>query len=448
MSRRVKLSPIIQITPQGTFRAQFSRGGQKFDKTFKLRKDAQEYIDKFAADTLTFGAFIETGYKRSPEWRKLKGPSKDAYNSRLTRIVAALGTTPIAAIDKQMLDGYVTDRLEQVTRLGRPTSSDTVRQEIVLIGRILNIAVGYGKIPANPASKVEKPKQNRRLIRVEPAQRNNLLLLALGRATRHRVFRGKDCGIQPANWPRALEAGRFLFILSDIGGRASELATLPVQNLDFANECLHLDDTKGNVPDRRYFSTISAKLLKQQLLYIADHPKNPDGLLFPTRNGTAHDYQGSVDIARELQLVDQDFHSHACRREFVSNARELGYRDPDLAKLIGVDVATLARYDVSTGETAEETERRHQLHKLRNLQLRDAMGDAQASVELQHAIATSSAFGRGGGEIVAMDEEYCVKVEPQQSAEDVLKRAVQRGEIGTDQILQLLVEAKARETKS
>lgn len=443
--KRVATPPIIQSTPDGTFRVQFSRDGVRFNHTSKTKAGAQAFIDKYAGHTLTFAVFVESSYKRSPEWRGLKGTSKDSYTSRLNKICSLLGNVPLALIDKEVVDGYVADRSAEITRLGEPPADDTIRQELVILGKVLNVAVGYGKIAVNPASKVKKPKQNRRHVRVSPDQRANLLQLAAGRCEwPARLFRGKEKEAEPVN-DRHREAGRFLFILSDVGGRASELAELPAENVDFVNECIHLDDTKKNEPDRRYFSNVSAKLLRQQLAYVADHPKNPKGYLFPTRNGTPHDYLGSVDIVRALKLVSAEFHSHACRREFVSSARELGMADADLAKLVGVDLATLARYDESTGQTTEEVARRHRMQQLRNLQLRDAVGDTRAEEELRQAVADSKAFGSSASEIAAQDDEYALKVAPTQSADEVLQQAVQRGEISSDQILQLLLAAKARE---
>ena len=447
MRKQAAKPPIIQITPEGTFRTQFSRGGVRFSKTSKTKSEVQAYIDKYASPTLTLELFVENNYKKSPEWRALKGPSKDAYTSRLAKICELIGSVPISLIDKAVVDGYVTDRYNETTKRGGPPADDTVRQELVILGRVLNVAVGYGKIAFNPASRVKKPRQNRRHIRVSPDQRNGFLLLAAGNVSwPPGTFRGRPRGERPTD-DRDREAGRFLFVLSELGGRASELAKLPAKNLDFANECIHLDDTKANEPDRRYFSNVGARLLRQQLDYIENHRKNPKGLLFPTRNGTPHDYQYSVDIVRDLGLVDEEFHSHACRREFVSSARELGMSDADLAKLVGVDIATLARYDVSTGQTAEEIERRQKFQRARNQQLRDAMGDARAAEELGQAVEASIAHGTGASEIAALDAQFALSVAPAPSTADVLRQAVARGELSADQLLALLLEAKDREAK-
>lgn len=446
MPKRVKLSPIIQITPQGTFRVQFSRGGQKFDRTFKVKSEAQNYVDKFAADTLTFEAFVENTYKRSQAWRKLKKSSRDGYGSRLTKICSMIGHLPLASIDNAVIEGYLSDRAAETTRLGKPPSADTLRQELVIIGKVMNVAVYFKRVSVNPVSDVEKPKQAKRKLRVSHDQRNGMFLLSTGRITYQRVFRGRDLGEVDAS-ARMQEAGRFLFILSDLGGRASELAGLREDDVDFANECIHLDDTKKNEPGTRYFGVVAARLIKQQMQFIADHPNNPDGLLFPARNGSPHDYQYSVDIVRKLGLVSPDFHSHACRREFVSNARELGYRDADLARDIGVSIATLARYDESTGKTAEERERRRKFNNLRTIQLRDSMGDQTAAKKLGEAVALAEAHGDDASEIAVLDDEYCVKVEPQLSTEEQVTRAIQSGKISSDTLLQLALEAKAREAQ-
>lgn len=444
--KRAIKPPIIQITPEGTFRVQFSRDGVRFNATRKTRADAQAFIDKYAGHTLTLEVFVETSYKRSTEWRALKPTSKTAYASRLTKICSLLGNVPLALIDKSVVDGYVSDRAEETTRLGSPPAADTIRQELVVLGKVLNVAVGYEKIAANPVSLVKKPKQNRRHVRVSPDQRNGFILLAAGRVKwPARLFRGKPRAEVHAN-DRHREAGRFLFILSDIGGRASELAKAPAHNVDFVSECIHLDDTKANEPDRRYFSNVGAKLLRQQLEYIENHPRNPEGYLFPTRSGTAHDYQHSVAIVRALGIVDADFHSHACRREFVSNARELGMSDADLAKLIGVDVATLARYDVSTGQTTEEIERRHKLQQLRTQQLRASMSDARAADELRQAVADSIAHGAGASEIASLDAQYALAVAQTQSAAEVVQSAIRRGELTSAQLMDLALQARARET--
>lgn len=445
MPKRVKLAPIIQITPQGTFRVQFSRNGQKFDRTFKLRTEAQSFIDKFAADTLTLEAFVETSYKKSPEFRKLKPSSKTAYTSRLTKICSLIGHLPIVDLDKETVDRYLADRDAETTRLGRPPSRDTLRQELVVLGKVMRVAKGYGRAASNPVSEVEKPAQSRRVVRVSPEQRNNFLLLATGRIRYDHAYRGRLIEQDRPN-ERAEEAGRFLFVLSDLGGRADELASLPSHQVDFENSCVHLADTKKNEPQRRYFSVVGAKLLVQQLKSIENHPKNPDELLFPTRAGTPHDYQYSVEIVRNLGLVDSDFHSHACRREFVSNARELGYSDADIAKDLGVSIATLARYDVSTGQTAEERARRVAFNNKRTMQLRDAMSNQTAANKLAEAVALAEAHD-GATEIAALDGQFALKVDQPPSVEEAMRKAVARGELGADKILEILLEAKARESK-
>ncbi len=436
--------PIIHLTPRGTFRVQFRRNGVSHNKTFKLKSQAEAYLDRYGGEQLTFETFAEHTYKKTEEWLKLKPRSKLAYDSRLKEIYKHIGSTPLCDLTQERLSVFMGTRRTTITRLGKPVSSDTVRQEIVLIGRILGVAKTFKRVPDNQASPIKKPEQTKRKHRLTQAERANLMLLAMGRVTYTRTTRGRSCCHWPTE-PRKVEAGRFLFILSDIGGRASELAELPIGNIDYAQECLYIDDPKSGEPQKRYFSQIAARFIQEQVDYAdANHQengRNTNDLLFPTNRGTPHDYQGSIEIVRTLGLVRPECSSHWCRRDWVSFARENSLPDADISHLVGMDIGTIERYDVSTGETEPERARRHRFVKLRSDALRAAMGDAKAKADLDTAVANSS-------EVAALDAHYAAAVVPTKSPALVMEEAVERGEITADMLVDMLVKAKTRAASS
>ena len=121
---------------------------------------------------------------------------------------------------------------------------------------------------------------------------------------------------------RVKESARFLLILFELGGRAGELANLPIANINIARREYFLKRTKNGRAQMRPLTNFSSILIKQQLEYVSRTPGIVGGRLFTGHGDKPYSYPNAVHRVRRYGMVDPDYHSHANRRE----AGHLGHR--------------------------------------------------------------------------------------------------------------------------
>lgn len=440
VEKKQRKKPTIQVRDNGKFRVQFTRNGVAHDKSFSRLEDAEAYVDLHAGDSLTFRGFVEGVYKNSSGYLALSPKSRNNYDSKLAAACRIIGDVPLTAVDRPTIDRWLRVRSSETTRRGTQPRSTTRRIELVIIGVVLNCAVEYGYMTSNPASTVKKPAAEKRHVRVSPEERLNMLQLAKGHWVETVEILGKPVEIPLS--PRAIEAGRYLYCLSECGGRASELGEGLIANLDLAAGTLWVPKTKTGDAQLRYFSPVGVRLLKEQLRSIENHPHNEKGYIFPSELGTPHSYQYSVKLARKLKVVDAQFHAHATKREFISSAREAGVSDADLQKVVGNLPSSLAQYDESTGATELEKARRDRFFQQRVAELRDAAGEAKAQAELAEALRSEQLVGR---EIMALDNHYAAKVAPPpKTPAEVLAEALASGQLTQADVLKAVLDTTAQ----
>lgn len=438
MSSELK-PPQIQELSRGhkRFRVQFRRDGRKYDATFGTREEAQVYIDRYAGPAVSF-ATVANEYLASPTFRNTTENTKATYRSRLTPILEHFGDMPVAAIRVRHINEYLSKRAAFKTRLGRGVAGDTQNLERTVINNVLALAVRHEYILHNPCHDADRAKTNTRKVRVSADELNQLLRLAHGKVA-------YDAKGQPIKLsPRQVEAGRFLYVLAETGGRASELAGLKLEHLDLAANRIWLPQTKAGKAQYRYFSPVGAELVRQQIAALDGEGRKAtaSGLLFPSRNGTPHSYQYSVAIAKELGLVSAEFHAHATRREFISFAKESGADTFDVMRMTGLSSPALVeRYAETAGETEEEAGRRQALQNARLERQAQAMRDDIAKRRLENVLTEQKL---AGAEIAAVAAEAGMQFNA--SALDPaleLRRALASGELSRDDVLRLLLEVPA-----
>ena len=269
---------------------------------------------------------------------------------------------------------------------------------------VLREAVNQGYIQFNPCSAVRRGKPAVRTRRVHPHEKLNLI----------KVVRDQ-WGMLPPRKPterprpvseRVKESARFLLILFELGGRAGELANLPIANINIARREYFLKRTKNGRAQMRPLTNLSSILIKQQLEYVRRTPGIVGGRLFTGHGDKPYSYPNAVNRVRRYGMVDPDYCSHANRREVVTSAIEAGMEYRDIQRITGHDCTeSIARYDASASLPPAARERVNRFQDARNAELR-------AAVQLDQALREAGGgAGLGGGgtgdwEMDALDLEY------------------------------------------
>ena len=93
------------------------------------------------------------------------------------------GGKRIAEITPESIEAYVTIRLQQHSRLGRPTRPATVNRELAALGKMFTLAIRNKKAEKNPMATVERLSPSRIqlafatrcvLLRIEPPTSDGL----------------------------------------------------------------------------------------------------------------------------------------------------------------------------------------------------------------------------------------------------------------------------------
>ena len=204
---------------------------------------------------------------------------------------------------------------------------------------------------------------------------------------------------------RVKESARFLLILFELGGRAGELANLPIANINIARREYFLKRTKNGRAQMRPLTHFSSILIKQQLEYISRTPGIEGGRLFTGHGDEPYSYPRAVNRVRRYGMVNPDYHSHANRRELVTAAIEAGMEYRDIQRMTGHDCTeSIARYDASASLPPAARERVNRFQDARGEELRAAVRLDQA---LREAGGAAGLVGPSGDwEMDAMDMEY------------------------------------------
>lgn len=348
--------------PNGKHRVQIRiKGHPPVDRVFDKKKDAVEF-ERTERERIKSKAPLYTlemtfrqaweAYHGSMLFRAKKPTTQRTEESRIGRALKVLGPYSLA----QLIDGQVLSRFrdqlgsERVQVKVRPEpssaatsesaalvdgarrdgkadgtlSNDAQRLVLAAVSSVMLWCVENNLMVRNPMRGIKKPKAGQRDRRMERDEELNIYLLAKS---------VKDAG-ESIN-----EDARYVAIQRELGCRPAELNRLLRSDVDLDASAVRFRDTKNG--ETRIIHTVqeAKDLLGAQLLQgsIA-HPDSP--YLFTSLSRSGHkpvpfNHSGAIRRLREAGIVDEDFHSHAARREFASAAFEAGLPVEDIRKQTG-----------------------------------------------------------------------------------------------------------------
>jgi integrase len=228
-----------------------------------------------------------------------KKPLKDLASADVRRFLEAVASGRTAAVVRTKPRG-----------LARVTGGATAAVRAVgLLGGMLTYAREVGYIEHNPAHGIRKPADKRRSFRLAPEGYR-----ALGEVLEAAELNGE-------HW-QAIAAVRLIAL---IGCRRSEILNLKWSELDLANGCLRLGDTKTGA---------SVRPLPQTAQAILKRIERQGDYVFPgvTRGDKSY---ASVFPKAWRRIVGQSYTPHGLRHAYASAAHELGLGELTIKALLG-----------------------------------------------------------------------------------------------------------------
>ena len=236
---------------------------------------------------------------------------KDLTSPDVKRFLEAVASGKTAAIVKTKPRG-----LARVT--GGPT---TAARTVGLLGGMLTYAREIGYIEHNHAHGVRKPADKRRSFRLSPEGYQ-----ALGQALTAAERKGERWQSTAAIWMIALT-----------GCRRSEILNLKWSEVDLANACLRLGDTKTGA---------SIRPLPKATQAILSRIQRQSDYVFPGVSRGDNSY-ASVFPNAWRRIVGTAYSPHGLRHAYASAAHELGLGELTIKALLGH-----ARVGVTSGYIA------------------------------------------------------------------------------------------------
>jgi integrase len=275
------------------------------------------------AEVPTFWPFAEGWYRRhAPE---VQERTREHWLWALDGHLVWFGHYALDAIDAELVDTFKAEKL--VGGL----SAESVNKTLRLLARIMDEALEYGHIAANPAR-----GRNRRL-RVKTPRR---IWLELDEV-RSLLDAAGDYRREFAT-----------LVLS--GLRISELGNLRWRAIDLERGTLTVDESKTEAGEGRTID-LAPVLLDEFKAQWAEHPRvGLDDLVFPTTRGRQRDRSNSrgrlrtilkrANAARAKQELAPIVHvtNHTLRRTFASLMYEAGAQPTDVMAAMGHKSAKLA----------------------------------------------------------------------------------------------------------
>ena len=228
-----------------------------------------------------------------------KKPLKDVASADVRRFLEAVASGRTAAVVRTKPRG-----------LARVTGGATAAVRAVgLLGGMLTYAREVGYIEHNPAHGIRKPADKRRSFRLAPEGYR-----ALGETLEAAELNGE-------HW-QAIAAVRLIAL---IGCRRSEILNLKWSEVDLANSCLRLGDTKTGASVRPL--PLAAQAILKRIERQGDY-------VFPgvTRGDKSY---ASVFPKAWRRIVGVAYTPHGLRHAYASAAHELGLGELTIKALLG-----------------------------------------------------------------------------------------------------------------
>ena len=261
-----------------------------------------------------------------------KASTLEIDRGRIARhILPLLGKKPLrdlASADvKRFLEAVASGRTAAIVRtkprgLARVTGGATAAVRAMgLLGGMLTYAKEVGYIERNPAHGIRKPADKRRSFRLAPEEYR-----ALGEAL-EAAERNSE------HW----QATAAIRLIALTGCRRSEILSLKWPEIDLANSCLRLGDTKTGA---------SIRPLPKAAQAILRRIKRQGEHVFPGVARADKSY-ASVFPKAWRRIVGQAYTPHGLRHAYASAAHELGFGELIIKALLGH-----ARLGVTSGYIA------------------------------------------------------------------------------------------------
>jgi integrase len=332
-SRRLTVGQYGRLTPEEARRearrllSEVERGLDPVERRLEERHAitvgelCREYLAKAEA-----GLII--GRKGLPKKASTLGIDRGRIARHIVPLLGKKTLKDLTSADvKRFLEAVISGKTAAVVKtkprgVARVTGGATAAVRAVgLLGGMLTYAKELGYIAHNPAHGIRKPADKRRSFRLAPEGYR-----ALGQALQAAERQGE-------HW-QAVAAIR---ILALTGCRRSEILNLKWAEIDFANACLRLGETKTGASIRplpKYAQAILARIKRQ-----GEH-------VFPGVSGTDKSY-ASVFPKAWRRIVGAGYSPHGLRHAYASAAHELGLGELTIKALLGH-----ARLGVTSGYIA------------------------------------------------------------------------------------------------
>jgi integrase len=336
-SRRLTVGQYGRMTPDEARRearrhlSEVERGFDPAEQVLQ-EKNAITVADLCSEYLAKAEAGLIIGRKGSPK----KASTLEVDRGRIARhIIPLLGKKPLkdltSADVKRFLEAVMSGKTATTVKtkprgLARVTGGPTAAvRALGLLGGMLTYAKEVGYIEYNPARGIRKPADKRRSFRLALKGYRDL-----GRALEAAERKGE-------HW-QALAAVQLLAVT---GCRRAEIVNLNWSEVDFANSCLRLGDTKTG---------LSIRPLPESVRTILAGLERQGDFVLPARSGTDKSY-ASVFPKAWRRIVGEDYSPHGLRHAYASAAHELGLSELTIKALLGH-----ARIGVTSGYVARVDE--------------------------------------------------------------------------------------------
>lgn len=321
----------IVKTPAGTWKALIRKTGwPTTSKTFRTKRDAVDwarttedemvrgvYVVRAPAERLTLGAALDRYLKEVTPTKK--SSTQVAEKRKAKPLRQSLGEYALAAVSADLVARYRDERLNTISRTGKPIRKDTVRLELALLSHLFSTAIrewGLGLV-ANPVANIKKPSAGKGRDRRLSFEEEEALLKAASNYSN----------------PMAIWIIRLAI---ETGMRKGEILSVRKRHIDLRRRVIHLPDTKNNdardVPMTKAAVAVLSEALRNplrpistDLVFFGDDPKD--------RNKPYIIDNAWKTIRKKAGITGLRFHD--LRHEAVSRLVEAGLSDMEVAAISG-----------------------------------------------------------------------------------------------------------------
>ncbi len=303
----------IRQLPSGRWRLQIRRKGLTVDETFPTEAAAREALARYTHDKprgkaeLTLNDAVML-YFQSLDYRNKRERTRDTETSRLKRILAVYGRRPVGAITADMVEEYITKRLDDEPK----PSADAIRLEVAALSAVMNFCRRKGIIAANPCIGVRRPGAAIKPRRMQQEDEGALIALLSHPKARFRF------------------AARLCLLVRETGARPGEWVTARFDDIDFERRTVTFQNTKYKAMPRSVPLTAAAeRLLAAQLEDVMVNNYETFGatdLIFPAVGSDGQirpmHYTGALRDMKKKGLLHKRVRAHTGRHEFISTLVE------------------------------------------------------------------------------------------------------------------------------